>query len=677
MSLSFQAPWALAALPLAAAPWLLHRWALSRTRPLSFPSIELLRAALRASLSTSLLSHRLLLILRTALVLALVLLFSRPRITWGGEAGGGPLNLVLAVDLSASMDARVAGQSALAWAVKEALTFRPSPGSTDRVGLAAFSDRIESSLPLTGDGTRLEEALRNISVSSRPTKVETGLAAAYRMLAAAGPGEKAVLIISDGARHGWRFDSPPDGFDPAVRVALARAPTPGGNAWISSVRPASFPAEPGRLEVTGWGTPAVPRRRWTLSWNGRPAAQGVVEWNRGPSGAALPFSPTEPLAGGEMILDPDNLADDDAFYILPPDGLDLGVLVVDGAPALAPASDEVYYLDAVLEALKGAGVRRKTVTLPAMETEPLSSWDVVLLANTPALSAAAAGRLRSFIEAGGGLWSTAGDRFEAGPLASILPARPTGIVPEKSEASIPPSASGNPIGKRLQEEGGFEWSRVRVDKSLEVAPAANAAVLIASRDQHPLFVLGTYGRGRTAFLTTTIDRDWTNLPSQPIFPVLIRETLRFLAGKENGNSASLVVDQPWAGPLPAGTTRDALVERPDGTFDSPSVAAGSFRYEKTDRPGIYSLLPRRDAPPLARAAVNLDRTSGEGDLTPVTIDEAREHLPARDFFRIDPPASVRQVFDERVRGRSLSGLFSLLIGLLIAAETFVLSMRKK
>src|SRR5512142_1526355 len=75
---TFQTPAALAALPLAAVPWLLHRWSLSRRKPVPFPSLELLRAALRASFGRTILSQRLLLAARTLLALSLVLLASGP-----------------------------------------------------------------------------------------------------------------------------------------------------------------------------------------------------------------------------------------------------------------------------------------------------------------------------------------------------------------------------------------------------------------------------------------------------------------------------------------------------------------------------------------------------------------------------------------------------------------------
>src|SRR5262245_57614089 len=141
--ISFLSPWGLLALPLAAAPWILHRWSASKARLQPFPALDLLRAAQRSSFASSVLSHRLLLAARTLLMFFLAMFLSRPVLRRDSGGGRAPDTLILLVDISASMGARVSGRTRLDWAREEARAFRPSGGS-GRVGLVSFSDRVES-----------------------------------------------------------------------------------------------------------------------------------------------------------------------------------------------------------------------------------------------------------------------------------------------------------------------------------------------------------------------------------------------------------------------------------------------------------------------------------------------------------------------------------------------------
>jgi hypothetical protein len=678
-------PWALAALPLTLAPWLLHRWSLSKAKPYPFPTLELLRAALRASYASSVLSHRVLLLLRTLLALALVFLASRPVLRWGrGAGGGGPLTTVLLVDVSASMGARVAGRTRLEWAVQEAAAFcptgpagsgageRPAAGSSERVGLVAYSDRVELALPPASDGARVFDALRSLSLTDRPTRLEAALEAAIPWLN--DRGGRATLVFTDAARNGWRGlkFTPPDG----VRLAVARGPVLESNAGVTGVRLAADASGGGRLEAMGWGKSAPGAKGWTLSWDGRPASQGRIVIGLGPSSAVLPVASVAALARGEASLDPDGFPADDVFYLLPPPEARVGVLVVDGSPALSPAADEVYFLTPVLEGLARAGGRFKIVLPEALAREPLKGWNVLMLANVGDLPPGAAERIRSFVEEGGGFWATAGDRFSPGALAALLPVRPTGRIADGERVSLSPEASRNPLGRRLAEEGGFDWAKIEARRLFEAVPGPDSTVLLAGASGKPFLSVGRIGRGRTAFLATTIDRDWTNLPARPAFPVLCRGLWSFLAGGTEETSSSLTVDSPWEGPLAAGSA-DVLVERPDGGKETPDVRGGRFRFAKTDRAGFYTLSPRAGGQPIARAAVNLDASSGESDPTPLTASEAKKALGVSDLAWIESPAPVRARFDELVRGRPMAGPLALFIGLLLAGETLLLGFLRK
>src|SRR4029079_4524090 len=68
--------------------------------------------------------------------------------------------------------------------------------------------------------------------------------------------------------------------------------------------------------------------------------------------------------------------------------------------------------------------------------------------------------------------------------------------------------------------------------------APGRRVVLRYESGAPALVEAEVGRGRVLLLTTTIDREWTDLPIRPGFLPLVQESARFLAGAPSGDSIS-------------------------------------------------------------------------------------------------------------------------------------------
>src|SRR5205823_9407451 len=98
-----------------------------------------------------------------------------------------------------------------------------------------------------------------------------------------------------------------------------------------------------------------------------------------------------------------------------------------------------------------------------------------------------------------------------------------------------------------------------------VPDAPGRTVVLRYENGAPALVEAEMGRGRVLLLTTTVDREWTDLPIRPGFLPLVQEAARRLAGApaREAATATLLVGQPR-------TIRfqpdDARIEvtRPDG-----------------------------------------------------------------------------------------------------------------
>lgn len=676
MDFSFVHPAFLWGLPAAAAPVLLHWLTRPRPKPLPFSSLELLREAVQARLTRSRLRDALLLIVRCLLLAALFLLFSRPVLHWGGAADAeGGMTTVLMLDGSYSMRSLQAGLSAFERAKAAARDLLDQAGPRDRAGLVVFSDRVDLSLPPTEDIARLREALEGLQPTARPTRVGPALESAYHMLQEA-EGRRAAVLLSDMAENGWReVEASPARFktlDPAVRFVAAEMSPATPNAEVSEV---TLRADGDGKTSHGWATVRfhggrAAARGWRVLFGSRAGAQGTLE------GEQAPFSFASALAktgAGSFVLEADALPVDDGYFFPAAAAKDFSVLVVNGSPSLTPAKDEAFFLRSVQSALSSSGVRFQTVPFDAWEPTDIEA-DVVALLNVRALKPAALAALQAHLSAGRGLWVTGGDNVDpAGPLANLLPGRFVSRSAGRKQIRPSREAGEHPLGRALTGQEGFEWENVWIEELWDFRPAADARVLLVTEPAAaPVLVAGKVLGGAVVVLTTTVDRDWTNLPSKPLFPVLCRQALAFAAGRiSSPPGRSLLVGQPFEETLEDASVSSVDILRPDNVVESAAVRGRRLTYPRTDVPGNYRVTGGSGARDLAAFSVNLDAASGEGDPDRMTAARLEKLLPAREVLWVRHSESVGDRFRERVRGKDLTSDLALAALLLFGIETFL------
>lgn len=687
MNFTFLSPAFLWALPLALGPLILHWLSRAKPRPRVFPSLELVRAALKSQIYRSRLQNILLLIARCLLLAALALLFSRPMMHWrrGGASPDQQLSLLFLLDVSYSMDARSAGASALDRARQEALAFIDRAGPGDRLGLVAFSDKVEMTLPPSSDFEKLRGALQNLKTTWRPTRVAPALEVASQMLAGDQQGQKAVVVLSDLARNGWAEILSPPRFPAGTRVLLKEAGPAMSNAGVTGLRLLEGRAEAleGSFTAQAWETSGP--RAWRVSLRQNTVAQGSLTLPAGGQTASAVFRAAGKgagLAAGEVSLAPDVLAADDKFFFLWQRPPVFSVLVVSGAPGLSPVQDESFYLMSALEELSQRGVTARKIFQEDLLKQDLAAWDVVALLNPMPLNQQAAALLSAHVKKGGGLLVTAGDNLEksAASLAPLLPVRLLSASRSREALRLSDAAQNRDVGRALSEQNGFEWGRVTLNQRQEVEPLPGAwPLLVTGESGRPVLVLRRADAGPTAFLATSVDRDWTNLPAKPAFPVLCREILLWLAGRQgNTGRAALTVDQPFEWTFPDPLLVAVTVERPDGFTEEAPVRAGRLRYDKTQDPGVYAIRARASQEPVAWFAVNVNAENGEGDPARVSEERLGELFPDIEWAWVPAEQPAVEVFNERLRGKDMAPLLAaLVLSFLIMEILFSLPWRRR
>jgi len=397
-------PALLAGVGLVVVPVLIHLLLRQRPRPRPWAAMRWLQAAAQRAQRRWKLTNLLLLLLRCLVLAALALAVARPSIA--GLGGGG--DLVVVLDVSASMGARGADAGALA-AVQAAL--EPRLAAWRRVTIVTVGGGVRVEAPAIGSQARAALA----AVAARPLPgglddAATGEQAASVISACAGAPD--VLLVSDFQQDdGERLVSL---LTPhARRVARWAVGGPAANAAIAGVEPPTElrPGRPADL---------------TVHIQGRP--QGVqVAVDQGPFLAA--DAPVAVAAGATArVVLPPLAAGDHLLRVRLVDGglaydnlLEFPVSVREQVPSLL-VQEHTDFLGAALGA-DGPGAVR-TVRPAQLATEPLPQGGLIGLR-----AALADGtRLRDWVQEGGVMWASLA-RLRADPaLAPLVAALVPGEV---------------------------------------------------------------------------------------------------------------------------------------------------------------------------------------------------------------------------------------------------------
>ena len=284
--------------------------------------------------------------------------------------------------------------------------------------------------------------------------------------------------------------------------------------------------------------------------------------------ARVTFFPVESGTGrfrqGELRLTgSDPLSVDDVAHFtvqtIPP----LKVLVVAEQQVVAR-----YWLQALktLADTKSTDYRTEFITTDRLSEKDLTSFDVVCLINASSPNAATWTKLRTFVEAGGGLAVFLGADSSAkvaaprkdmiNPVAyqreaalGVLPARLIASLPHTPAKTMDLRNSRHVLLQRLDDLGVLaDLGAAEVRRYWKVEPLADAVTIAKYGDSAgpPALVERRLGQGRVVLLTTGVDGiEWSDLPdpNSYLYIVLTDQLVQYLSRQASGTFNHLVGDE--------------------------------------------------------------------------------------------------------------------------------------
>lgn len=355
---------------------------------------------------------------------------------------------------------------------------------------------------------------------------------------------------------------------------------------------------------------------------------------------------TQPVRARIELLDrPDDaLPIDDRRHLWLSSSEAVDMVIVNGDPSDTRTNDEIFFLSTALTSsetqLELRGLSPDQLEDLARSGQPLADVELLVLANVRAPSKELAAMIAQRVEQGMGLWISVGDRVAAGEynerFGEILPlllreAVFTGTAPGRTEArseGLAPIVLAHPIfaGMVAEEAGSLDLATTETKRVflLDPDPRRASDIALAFTSGAPALITREHGKGRVALLTTSIDRDWSDLPLRPGFVPLVLRTAAWLAHSGSaGRRGQLDIGdvEPLAQDVPY------LVHTPSG--GALPVAAAQrgepTRFTATDQPGHYRAVPQTDDNAAAEANAELfvvEVDSRESDTTPITIGAA-------------------------------------------------------
>ena len=632
--MSFLAPLFFLALGALAVPVLIHLTQRERKSVVEFPSLMFLRKIPYESVQRRRIRDVLLLMLRLAALMLIVAAFARPFLRGSALAAapGGARDIVLLVDRSYSMgygDTWTRAQRAAEQALADTTP-------ADRISVVLFADAAEVVVRSAPDRSRATAAVTAAQPGPGSTKFGPALKLASSLLAESLLPRKEVIVVSDFQRAGWLPDD-------TLRLPGGTQVTPvvveGATGLNLAVTPVALlrnrEGAQERITVTASvlnrSAEAASNIPIHLEVDGR-AVQDLRVSAAPHASAAVTFAPLTitnahtkaSVRLGTAGQSVDALERDNVFHFVVTPAAPVPVMVVSQGRA-----DQNLYLSRALAIGEQPRFDISMQAPDALAGEAMNRARLVMLNDVP-IGDAAAAKLVTFVEGGGGLLIAAGQRASwPESRAGWLPAA-LGQIVDRTRGT-PARLSGMDYGHavfepfRAPRSGDFSTSRFYSYRAL--GAAKDASVLARFDTGEPALVERAAGRGRIVVFASTLDLSWNDLALKPMFLPFVHQLGRHLSGFKE-QPAWLTIGQVLdidAAEVAAGATSGAqaraaagrTVLTPGGQrldLAAPAAASTATAALELGEQGFYEVRGSgRDAGPVIVAASNVNLA--ESDLT--------------------------------------------------------------
>lgn len=563
---------------------LLHRQKFRRVR---WAAMEFLLAALKKTRKRMRLENLLLLLLRILVLALLALAVARPffREAPLDALADSDVHHVFVVDVSASMGYKRAQNTTLDVARKAAEKVLEDlrSGEQDRFSLITLSQYPETTLKGRNRKEHLRTALSELRPSDYGTSVHATMLELRQLLddPETRNRDRRIHVFTDLQRLGWdaRDDEEAKKFG-ALLKELSRRP----NTWFSIYDAGSADAHNHAIVDLRARERVVTTKRTARftatvrSYSSTPRPATTVRFYvddsllRTESVVLPPHATTEVSFDVDFTearphvlraaLDPDFLSADDDRWLAVDVKTALRCLVVDGEPGDSPKASETYALSLALDPLRqGTYFSVDVKTGELFNAEGLDAYDFLVLANVQSLTPDKIEKVERFVERGGGLLVSLGDRVDRisfnetfwnggkglspAPLEEIAGVAPEGQLERGVERRIAKFDPAHPCFRSFQKRAMASLYGLVFYKywKLKEPDPDRALATLDDNFGSPLLMEKGFGDGKVLLFTSSLDDEWNfGVPAHPPYLVLLWEMGQHLSSRPSARRNLFVGD---------------------------------------------------------------------------------------------------------------------------------------
>ena len=537
----------------ASIPLILHLLNRERARRLVFSTVRFIQMSHQTNVRRHKLKRLLLLLMRILMLALLGLAFARPFFADAPEftqKTGGKRNAVIILDTSYSMQY----EEVLENAKKEAAEILDGLDAADAACLILSSDNARVVAPLGSEFSHIRTALNNAETSNEHTDYLDAMQTADEILQPIPIGEKQVYLIADMQKRGWENFIETDKLSPDVQIHFVdvRAEKPQNYAITQiSVPPVVLKEQKASqlvARVRNFGDEPVENLQVRLFIDGN--VIDSVELDIEPDDLAdavfkVEFQ-DEATHTGWVELPEDALSIDNKRYFTLQSLQSIKVHAVRAEPRTRGRYQtvETFFMKKALASGSDAVQIDFTESVSVPNVSTLASVDVLILADVAELSSGEAERVKAYVAAGGGLIVTVGNNISVDTYKQRLGGE-TGLMPCDFVQAVGDALDRerfrvlatvkyeHPIFVPFKEPNHGDFGKARFYRIFQAVPTKDATVIAAYDDGSPALFEKPYGTlGRVLCFTSTIDREWNDLPIRAVYLPFLHESIKYLALKD-------------------------------------------------------------------------------------------------------------------------------------------------
>ncbi len=679
----------------ASIPLIIHLLNRERARRLVFSTIRFIQMSHQTNVQRHRLKRLLLLLMRILMLLLLGFAFARPFFAQDPATApelGGVRNAVIILDTSYSMQY----EGVFERAKNEAIKRLDGLNSADAVALILSADKARQVLPIETEHSHIRTVIENAELTYYTTDYLDAIKTADEILKEISIGQKQIYLVGDLQKTGWENFLETDRLSPDVDIEFVNIgeEQPNNRAITDINVPPVVLIEQKDTElvvrVHNFSTEKIEDLPVSLHIDDNKFDTIKLDIEAEDStDAAFNLKidlQSESAHTGWVEIENDALEVDNRYYFTVQSMQSIKVHCVNGERKRSDIDDETFFLT---RALKNAGDEgapidyTESVAFPSEAS--LQRYDVLILANVKQFSAAEAERLKSYVSSGGGLIITLGDQIDTGVYQQHFGATDNALLPCTLMQAI-----GDPIGKPefkviasvdyrhpifvpFSNPNHGDFGKGRFYRFFQTAATAEATAIASFDDGNPALLEKVYGNGRVLCFTSTIDREWNDLPIHGVFLPFLHESIKYLALKQAGKVPDYRVgDGLEYNGSQDGAGKEVAVFDADGKETRMELnEQGNLFYGDTQKPGIYSV--HRSGEPNQYYVVNVD--TAESDITPRDPEELTSLLVGSNETDRTPTEitpEVRQEYREDVeKNQGVSMYLLLAVFALAVGEMFL------